>query len=132
MIVLGLEQGGLTSRSDDAFLPDGLRDALGDGLQAPEAGDLERHLLYVALARGRRRVVICRRVASDDGRPLEPSPLWYDVVRAAGGALPVSGADSPTWWTVAAAPTARERARAVSRLAADDSRRAERIAPPTA
>ena len=129
MIVLGLEQGGLASRSDDAFLPDGLRDALGDGLQAPEAGDLERHLLYVALARGRRRVVVCRRVASDDGRPLEPSPLWYDVVRAAGGALPVIRRGlADVAWTVAAAPTARERARAVSRLAADDSRRAERIA----
>ena len=129
VIVLGLEQGGLASRSDDAFLPDGLRDALGDGLQAPEAGDLERHLLYVALARGRQRVVVCRRVASDDGRPLEPSPLWHDVVRAAGGAAPVVRRGlADVAWTVAAAPTPRERARAVSRLAADDSRRAERIA----
>ena len=129
VIVLGLEQGGLSSRGDDAFLPDGLRDALGDGLQTPEAGDLDRHLLYVALARGRQRVVVCRRVASDDGRPLEPSPLWHDVVRAAGGAAPVVRRGlADVSWTVAAAPTPRERARAVSRLAADDPRRAERIA----
>ncbi len=129
VLVLGLEQGGISNRADDAFLPDALRDALGEGLHAAEPGDLERHLLYVALARGRRRVVVVRRSASDDGRPLEPSPLWLDVARAAGGATPVRRRGlADVAWTVEAAPTTRERTRAICRLSADDPRRAERIA----
>jgi len=129
VLVLGLEQGGIATRADDAFLPETLRDALGEGLQAAEPGDLERHLLYVALARGRRRVVVCRRAASDDGRPLEPSPLWLDVARAAGGATPVRRRGlADVAWTVEEAPTSRERTRAVCRLSADDPRRADRIA----
>ena len=97
VIVLGLEQGGFalaaaTTRSS----PDDLRDALGEGLQAAEPGDLERHLLYVALARG----------AATGGRlpprrvrrrpPARALAAVADVARAAGGARRYAAAAWPT------------------------------------
>jgi hypothetical protein len=128
-VVLGLEQGGHGGRGDDAFLADDVREALGPPLASAEPGDLDRHLLYVALTRATSRVVVGRRVSSEDGRPLEPSPLWGEVERAAGGFEDVRRRGlADVAFTVDEAPTARERVRAVVHLARTDERRATRIA----
>ena len=118
-IVLGLEHGGFGSApAEDAFLADDQREALAESLAEPLPGDVDRHLLYMALTRARRRLVLVRRVADDVGRPLEPSPLLADVERAAGGLAVVRrrGLGDVTF-AVEDAPTPRERARAVVRLA---------------
>jgi hypothetical protein len=129
-IVVGLEHGGFGGPpAEDAFLADDQREALAEALAEPLPGDVDRHLLYMALTRARRRVVLVRRVADDEGRPLEPSPLYAEVERAAGGLAVVRrrGLGDVTF-AVEDAPTPRERARAVVRLAAREPARAARIA----
>ena len=120
VIVLGLEQGGIASRGDDAFLPDTLRDALGEGLQARRA---RRSRAAPALRRagprpatgGRlpprrlRRRPPARAIAAVARR--RPRRWWRHAGRRRGLA--------DVAWTVEEAPTSRERARAVCRLSAD-------------
>ncbi len=128
VVLVGLERGP-AAEAADAFLGEPVREALGDALRAADAGDLERHLLYVALARGRRRVVACRRSADDEGRPIEPPAAFAELQRAGGGAAAARRRGlGDVVFSVAAAPTARERVRAVCHLAQADRQRAERIA----
>lgn len=98
-------------------------------VEAPEQSDVARHLVYVALTRARRRLVLVRRTADDDGRPAAPTALWEDAMSAA-GQPPVTARRrfSEATFPLAAAPTVRERARAIAHVAADDRGEALRLA----
>jgi hypothetical protein len=129
VIVVGLEHarfGG--GPGTETFLPEAVRPLLEAG-EGAEAGDLGRHLLYVAVTRAARRVGIVRRIASDDGRPVEASPLQVELAAAAPGQPPsLRRGLADVTFSVEEAPTVRERVRAVCNLALHDRRRASRIA----
>ena len=98
-------------------------------VEAPEPADVARHLAYVAATRARRRLVLVRRVADDDGRPQAPTAIWEDLVVAA-GTPPVAlrRRFSDVAFDVDEAPSQRERARAIAAVAAVDPERAEALA----
>ncbi len=87
VFVLGLEEGVLPRRAADApFLTDELRQRLessGAGrtrrLARPDQVARDRYLFYTACTRPWRRLYLVREAATDDGRPLEPSPFWEEV-----------------------------------------------------
>lgn len=130
VVVLGLEEGGLGRPPvDDALLSERRRERLGRDLDPVDPGDLDRHRLYTALTRARRHVVLVRRFAAEDGRPLEASPLLEEVARALGGLRAVERRRlSDVTTPIEQAPSARERLRALCRLAVSDPDRARRLA----
>jgi ATP-dependent helicase/DNAse subunit B len=128
--VLGLEEGVLPRRGGETpFLSDERRREL--ELEAPRRRLLradpvarDRYLFYTACTRARSRLVLVREAATDDGRPLEPSPFW-DEVRRVFVAGDVERATrrrplSALAWSIDRAPTERERLRAIAALAAAD------------
>jgi RecB family exonuclease len=130
VVIVGLESDAFGGApGDDGFLPEPVASALADALDPQDAGDLDRHLLYVAVTRATRRVVLGRRVADDDGRALEPSALFEEVARSVGplDAVRRRGlADVVS--SVEDAVSPRERLRSVAFLSRTDLPRAERIA----
>ena len=99
VIVLGLAEGQFPRSSrQDSMLADEERQTLrsrgssGTGLDV-EPGS-ERRLLdesflgYLAFTRAARHLILTRPAASDDGRPLAPSPFWHRVVRTFPGIQP--------------------------------------------
>ena len=117
-IVIGLEEQalGATSASDPL-------------IELPEQSDVARHLAYMAITRPRERLVLLRRIADDEGRPLAPTAIWEDLVVAA-GTPPVAlrRGFSDVVFPVEDAPTVRERARSIAALAATDADEALRLA----
>lgn len=137
MFVLGLEQGSLPRRGSPTPLLDDderrrLDDAHGSRLVRPDAASRDRYLFLTACTRPRRRLVLVREAATDDGSPREPSPFWEEVqalfdpddVRRATARRPLSRLT----WTLDDAPTERERLRALSRLSAVDVSEARSVA----
>jgi ATP-dependent helicase/nuclease subunit B len=137
VFLLGLEEGRLPRRGHESpFLGDDVRRELDEGSRArlarPDQVARDRYLFYTACTRATRRVYLVREAASDEGSPREPSPFWDevqalfprdDVVRWTRRRLL-----SELTWPLEAAPSERERLRAVALRAADDRPIAEAIA----
>ncbi len=137
VFLVGLEQGALPRRTQASpFLDDDTRrdadDRLGTRLARPEQASRDRYLFATACTRPTRRLVLVREAATDEGSPREPSPFWeavqalYDPgdVRRATVRRPLSRLT----WPIEAAPTERERLRALARLAASDAEAATSLA----
>jgi hypothetical protein len=117
-IVVGLEEQALGAT--------GTSDPL---VELPEQSDVARHLAYMAVTRPRDRLVLVRRVADDEGRPLAPTAIWEDLAAAAGNPeLAGRRGFSDMVFAVEDAPTVRERARSIAAIAATDGDEALRLA----
>jgi RecB family exonuclease len=137
VFVLGLEEGTLPRRgAPSPFLDDDLRRALDDGADArlvrPDAVGRERFLFYAACTRAWRRLVLVREAATDEGSPRQPSPFW-DETRALFEPDDVAHATrrrplSALTWPLEAAPSDRERARALAVLASSERDEATALA----
>ena len=125
VFILGLEEGSLPRRGRvSPFLDDDRRVALGCRLEQADPVSRDRYLFYTACTRARHRLTLVREAATDDGQPREPSPFWDEVVRLY---VPDHVARwtrrrtlSALSWPIDAAPTERERVRALSLLTVDD------------
>jgi ATP-dependent helicase/DNAse subunit B len=133
VFLLGLEEGSLPRRTRvSPFLDDDARRALGARLERPEQVSRDRYLFYTACTRASRRLYLVREAATDDGSPREPSPFWQEVaatftpddVEHATIRRPLSALT----WSLEAAPTERERLRALAQLATSDVEAARAIA----
>ena len=125
VFVLGLEQGTLPRRPrSEPFLDDDTRHALDDRREArlvrPDAASRDRFLFATVCSRPRRRLVLVRQAVGDEGTPREPSPFWEGVrelfdpddVRRHTVRRPLSALTRD----LEAAPTERERLRALAAL----------------
>ena len=137
VFVLGLEQGSLPRTTPTSpFVDDETRRELdsvhGARLQRPDSASRDRYLFYTACTRPRTQLTLVREAATDDGSPREVSPFWDAVcalfdpedIRRHTVRRPLARLT----WPLEAAPTERERLRALARLAADDPREAEALA----
>ena len=137
VFVLGLEQGSLPRRPrPDPFVDDEARRALderrGARLVRPDAASRDRYLFATACSRPRRRLVLVRQAVGDEGSPREPSPFWEavrelfdeDDVRRHTYRRPLSALVPE----LEAAPTDRERLRALAVVAAQHPRDAAALA----
>jgi ATP-dependent helicase/nuclease subunit B len=137
VFVLGLEEGRLPRRGHESpFLADDIRRELDERSRArlsrPDQVARDRYLFYTACTRATKRVYLAREAAGDDGSPRSASPFWDEVVTL----FPPD--DVLRWtrrrplsqltWPLEAAPTERERLRAVALRAPDDRDGAEAIA----
>ncbi len=134
--VLGLEEGSLPRRSSGSpFLGEDTRrelDARGARLLRADPVSRDRYLFYTACTRASQRLTLVREAATDEGSPREASPFWDEV------AALFEPADVDRWTTrrplsaltrpLEAAPTERERLRAVAALAATDPETAGGVA----
>ena len=122
VFVLGLEEGSLPRRdSSSPFLDDEQRRELGGRLERPDAVSRDRYLFYTACTRAVDRLYLVREAATDDGSQREASPFWHEAA-AAFDAGDIARATvrrplSQLTWPLEAAPTERERLRALARLA---------------
>jgi len=135
VFMLGLEEGVFPQRSQSSpFLDDDRRREL-DGrarLEKVDPVSRARYLFYTACTRPSRRLYLVREAATDDGAPRQPSPFWEDV-RAL-----LDPDDLSRWtrrrplsqlvWPIEAAPTERERLRALAWLATTDRGTADAVA----
>ncbi|MEP7224830.1 MAG: PD-(D/E)XK nuclease family protein [Actinomycetota bacterium] len=125
VFLLGLEEGSFPRRTRPSpLLDDDARSELGGRLERNDGVARDRYLFYTACTRAAQRLVLVREAASDEGVPREPSPFWDDV-RALFEEGEVSRATrrrplSALTWAIDAAPSERERLRAVARLAVED------------
>lgn len=103
----------------------GAADPLVDG---PDRAEVARHLAYATATRPRRRLVLVRRVADDEGQGLPPSAVWEDLMAAVGEVEPRRRRFSSATVPLAQAPTVRGRARAIAELASADRDGALRLA----
>ena len=137
VFLLGLEEGTLPRRGvASPFLDDDARGELDQRAAArltrPDPVERERYLFYTACTRATERLTLVREAATDEGSPREPSPFWDEVValfdlddvRRATHRRPLSRLT----WELEAAPTERERLRALALLAAREPEDAESIA----
>ena len=134
--VLGLEEGSLPRRgSGSPFLDDDARrdlDARGARLLRADPVSRDRYLFYTACTRASQRLTLVREAATDEGSPREASPFWDEVtalfdpedVERWTTRRPLSALTRP----LEAAPTERERLRAVAALAAVDADTAGAVA----
>jgi ATP-dependent helicase/nuclease subunit B len=134
--VLGLEEGSLPRRGlASPFLDDDARRSLderGARLERPDPVSRDRYLFYTACTRASERLYLVREAATDDGSPREASPFWDEVQ------VLFDPDDVRRWtrrrrlseltWSLDAAPTERERLRALAELAARDGRQAQALA----
>ncbi len=133
VFLLGLEEGSLPRRSRTSpFLDDDRRRALPGRLERPDQVSRDRYLFYTACTRATRRLYLVREAATDDGAPREPSPFWEEVaaVFAADDVAHATSrrALSSLTWPLEAAPTDRERLRALVLLGANDPDAASALA----
>ncbi len=125
VVVLGLEQGTLPRRARvEPFLDEENRRRIdehhGGRLLRAEPASRDRYLFATACTRPRRRLVLARQAVGDEGTPREPSPFWEavkevfvpDDVRHHTVRRPLSALTRD----LEAAPTERERLRALVRL----------------
>ena len=137
VFIVGLEQGSLPRRAPTSpFFDDDMRRDLDAGqgarLQRPDAASRDRYLFYTACTRPRRLLTLVREAATDDGSPREASPFWEavcelfhpDDVRRHTTRRPLARLT----WPIEAAPTERERLRALARLTASDPHEADALA----
>ena len=131
--VLGLEEGALPRRTHGSpFLDDDRRRALGRRLERPDSVSRDRYLFYTACTRVTRRLYLVREAATDEGSPREPSPFWEEVAslfsREDVGRWTRRRALSALTWPLEAAPTDRERLRALAALSVADEDAAAALA----
>jgi len=137
VVVLGLEQGTLPRRPrTEPFLDDEMRRELDERhrgrLTRPDSASRDRYLFATVCSRPRRRLVLVRQAVGDEGSPREPSPFWESVrerfdpddVRHQTIRRPLSALTRE----LEAAPTERERLRAVAELVARDRGEAASLA----
>ena len=137
VFVVGLEQGSLPRRPRvEPFLGDDERRELderrGARLVRPDAASRDRYLFATACSRPRRRLVLVRQAVGDEGSPREASPFWEavrelfdeDDVRRHTRRRPLSALTSE----IEAAPTERERLRALAVIAAEAPAEASALA----
>jgi ATP-dependent helicase/DNAse subunit B len=128
VFVLGLDEGSLPRRGQSSpFLDEDARARLGGRLARPDPVSRDRYLFYTACTRATRRLTLVREAATDEGSPREPSPFWEELQAL----FPAD--DVGRWtrrrplsaltWSLEAAPSERERLRAVAALAADPAER---------
>ena len=137
VFLLGLEEGTLPRRGNASpFLDDDVRGELDrhsrSRLVRPDPVERERYLFYTACTRATRRLTLVREAATDEGSPREPSPFWDEVVAL------FEPEDVRRWtrrrplsqltWELEAAPTERERLRALALLAVTEPVDAEALA----
>jgi ATP-dependent helicase/DNAse subunit B len=137
VFLLGLEEGTLPRRgAPSPFLDDDARLTLDRQARArlsrPDPVERERYLFYTACTRATRRLTLVREAASDEGNPREPSPFWDEVVAL------FDPEDVRRWtrrrplsqltWELEAAPTERERLRALAQLTLREPAEAEALA----
>ena len=133
VVLLGLEEGSFPRRDRPSpFLDDEARRELGGRLERVNSVARDRYLFYTACTRARRRLVLAREAATDDGVPREPSPFWDDT-RALFDEGEIARATrrrplSSLTWPVESAPSERERLRAVVRLGVEDAESARALA----
>jgi ATP-dependent helicase/DNAse subunit B len=133
VFILGLEEGTLPRRSRvSPFLDDDARRELGGRLERPDQVSRDRYLFYTACTRATRRLYLVREAATDDGAPREPSPFWEEVAGVFDGEEVARATSrrplSALTWPLEAAPTDRERVRALAQLASDDVDAAQALA----
>jgi ATP-dependent helicase/nuclease subunit B len=130
VFLLGLEEGSLPRRSPGSpFLGEEERRSIDERsrrarLAKPDPVSRERFFFYTACTRASRRLYLVREASTDDGSPREPSPFW-DEARALFAPDEVARWTrrrplAALTWPVDAAPTERERLRALSALASTD------------
>jgi len=138
VFVVGLEEGSLPRRSQGSpFLEEEQKAELE---RASRSGRLlrtdpvsrDRYLFYTACTRPTRRLYLVRQAASDEGAPREASPFW-DQARALFAADEVERWTSrrplaALTWPLEAAPSDRERLRALASLAPSDRASATSLA----
>jgi PD-(D/E)XK nuclease superfamily len=133
VFLLGLEEGSLPRRDRPSpLLDDDARRELGGRLERPSTVARDRYLFYTACTRATERLILVREAATDEGMPREPSSFWDDVrslydptdVALATRRKPLSSLT----WPLAAAPSERERLRALARLTVDDADSAAALA----
>ncbi len=138
VVVVGLEEGRLPRRPvDDPLLDEATRRELEEAsplrrLVRPDSVAWDRYLFYSVCTRARHRLVLAREAATDDGRPLEPSPFWDDVaglfaaaeVEASTRRRPLSALS----WPLERAPTRREQLRSIAAVAREDPTTARALA----
>ncbi len=122
VFVLGLEEGSLPRRGRvSAFLDDDHRRELGRRLERPDSVSRDRYFFYTACTRASERLYLVREAADEDGVPREPSPFWQEAASVFDSddvaAATRRRALSELTWPIEAAPTERERLRALARLA---------------
>ncbi len=137
VFVLGLEEGSLPRRGQGSpFLDDETRGELESRTRArltrPDSVSRDRYLFYTACTRATRRLTLVREAATDEGSPREPSPFWDEVASL------FDPDDVARWtrrrslaqltWPLDAAPTERERLRALAQLAAGEPLEADALA----
>jgi ATP-dependent helicase/DNAse subunit B len=125
VFVLGLEEGSFPRRERPSpFLDDDSRRGLDARLERPDSVARDRYLFYTACTRAERRLYLVREAANDEGVPRQPSPFWNEV-RSLFPSDEVSRATqrralSSLTWSLEAAPSERERLRALAIHAVDD------------
>jgi ATP-dependent helicase/DNAse subunit B len=135
VFVLGLEEGSFPRRERlSPFLDDDARAGIDEGARLARVDQVarERYLFYTVCTRASRRLYLVREAAGDEGSPREPSPFWEEA-RAL-----FDPEDVARWtrrrplssltWPLEAAPTERERLRALAALAAHDEDGARDVA----
>ncbi len=133
VFLLGLEEGSMPRRARPSpLLSDDTRRELGSRLERPDQVARDRYLFYTACTRARDRLVLVREAASDEGVPRDPSPFWEDV-RSLFDPDDVGFATrrrslAALTWPIEAAPSERERLRALARLSVDDAEGASSLA----
>jgi len=133
VFLLGLEEGSLPRRTRvSPFLDDDARRELGGRLERPDQVSRDRYLFYTACTRATRRLYLVREAATDDGAPREPSPFWEEVASVYDDEDVTRATRrrslSALTWGLEAAPSERERLRALARLAIDDPEGARALA----
>jgi ATP-dependent helicase/nuclease subunit B len=135
VFVLGLEEGVLPQRSRPSpFLDEEQRHELDGRARLAKADPVSRarYLFYAACTRPSRRLYLVREAATDDGAPRQPSPFW-EAVRTV-----LDPDDVARWtrrrqlsqlvWPIEAAPSERERLRALASVSAGDRDAAHALA----
>ena len=96
------------------------------GSQRPDPVERDRYLFYTACTRATRRLYLVREAATDEGSPREPSPFWDEVAALFDPRTCARWTRrrplSQLTWPLEAAPTERERLRALALLGSRPSR----------
>jgi ATP-dependent helicase/nuclease subunit B len=138
VFVLGLEEGRLPRRvTGSPFLDEERKAELEESSRAgrllrTDPVSRDRYLFYTACTRPTRRLYLVREGATDDGAPREPSPFW-DEARGLFDADEVERWThrrplAALTWPLEAAPSERERLRALASLAAAEPQPARALA----
>jgi ATP-dependent helicase/nuclease subunit B len=138
VFVVGLDEGRLPRRSpgspflDEEQKAELERSSRTGRLLRTDPVSRDRYLFYTACTRPTRRLYLVREAASDDGAPREPSPFW-DETRGlfAPGEVERWTRRRPLaalTWPLEAAPSERERLRALASLASGDRPAARSLA----